>query len=59
MTTRATGSVPSVPDFHTHRTTNPAELRETQRRPGFKDTFSALQVRNFRLLVSGLLLGYG
>ena len=56
MTTRATGSVPSVPDFHTHRTTNPAELRETQRRPGFKDTFSALQVRNFRLLVSGLLV---
>ena len=56
MTTRATGSVPSVSDFHTHRTTTPAGLRETQRRPGFKDTFSALQVRNFRLLVSGLLV---
>jgi MFS family permease len=56
LTTRATGSVPSVSDFHTHRTTTPAELRETQRRPGFKDTFSALQVRNFRLLVSGLLV---
>jgi len=56
LTTRATGSVPSVPDFHTHRSTNPAEVRETQRRPGFKDTFSALQIRNFRLLVSGLLV---
>lgn len=56
MTTRATGTVPSVPDFHTHRRTSSAELRETQRRPGFKDTFSALQVRNFRLLVSGLLV---
>ena len=56
MTTRATGTVPSVPDFHTHRTTASTDLRETQRRPGFKDTFSALQVRNFRLLVSGLLV---
>ena len=55
MTTRATGSVPSASDFHTHRSTNPVEVRETQRRPGFKETFSALQVRNFRLLVSGLL----
>ena len=58
MTTRATGSVPSVPDFHTHRNTpppGPGELSPAQRRPGFRDTFSALQVRNFRLLVSGLL----
>ncbi|TDD17317.1 MFS transporter [Kribbella turkmenica] len=53
MTTRATGTAPSVPDFHTHRSTSPAE---PQRRPGFRDTFSALQVRNFRLLVSGLLV---
>ena len=59
MTTRATGSVHPVPDFHTHRST----LRDTQqtpvealRRPGFRDTFSALQVRNFRLLVSGLFV---
>jgi MFS family permease len=59
LTTRATGTVPSVPDFHTHRTTSkPAsgEIPATQRRPGFRDTFSALQVRNFRLLVSGLLV---
>ncbi|GAB2661123.1 MFS transporter [Kribbella swartbergensis] len=56
MTTRATGTVPSVPDFHTHRSTSSSDLREAQRRPGFKDTFSALQVRNFRLLVSGLLV---
>lgn len=58
MTTRATGSVPSVPDFHTHRNTTPppGELPPPQRRPGFRDTFSALQVRNFRLLVSGLLV---
>ena len=56
MTTRATGTVPST-DFHLHRTTDSTSLRETQqRRPGFKDTFSALQVRNFRLLVSGLLV---
>jgi MFS family permease len=56
LTTRATsGSVPST-DFHLHRTTDRTEFRETQRRPGFKDTFSALQVRNFRLLVSGLLV---
>jgi MFS family permease len=57
LTTRATsGSVPST-DFHLHRTTETTELRESQaRRPGFKDTFSALQVRNFRLLVSGLLV---
>jgi len=58
LTTRATGSVPSVPDFHTHRNTpppSPGELPPAQRRPGFRDTFSALQVRNFRLLVSGLL----
>ncbi|TCO35554.1 putative MFS family arabinose efflux permease [Kribbella steppae] len=53
MTTRATGTVPSAPDFHTHRRTSSAE---PQRRPGFRDTFSALQVRNFRLLVSGLLV---
>ncbi|WP_433167599.1 MFS transporter [Kribbella sp. CA-247076] len=53
MTSRATGSVPSVPDFHTHRSTRPAE---PQRRPGFRETFSALEVRNFRLLVSGLLV---
>jgi MFS family permease len=33
-----------------------SELRAAQRRPGFRDTFSALQVRNFRLLVSGLLV---
>ena len=57
MTTRATsGSVPST-DFHLHRTTDRTEFRDSQRRPGFKDTFSALQVRNFRLLVSGLLVG--
>jgi MFS family permease len=56
LTTRATGTVPSVSDFHTHRTTTADEVREPQRRPGFKDTFSALQVRNFRLLVSGLLV---
>lgn len=61
MTTRATGSVHPVPDFHTHRpATAPAarsgELSPSQRRPGFRDTFSALQVRNFRLLVSGLLV---
>ncbi|WUJ68440.1 MFS transporter [Kribbella soli] len=56
MTTRATsGSVPST-DFHLHRTTDRTEFRESQRRPGFKDTFSALRVRNFRLLVSGLLV---
>ncbi|MFD3399575.1 MFS transporter [Kribbella sp. NPDC058693] len=57
MTTRATsGSVPST-DFHLHRTTDSTRLRDTQaRRPGFKDTFSALRVRNFRLLVSGLLV---
>ncbi|TDO44591.1 putative MFS family arabinose efflux permease [Kribbella sp. VKM Ac-2527] len=57
MSTRATGSV-HVPDFHTHRTNPPSppgELPPAQRRPGFRDTFSALQVRNFRLLVSGLL----
>ena len=54
MTTRATGSVPST-DFHLHRPTDSTKLRE-QRRPGFKDTFSALRVRNFRLLVSGLLV---
>ena len=53
MTTRATGTVPSVPDFHTHRSTT---TPPTDRRPGFRDTFSALQVRNFRLLVSGLLV---
>ena len=61
MTTRATGSVHPVPDFHTHRpaaspAARPAELSPAQRRPGFRDTFSALQVRNFRLLVSGLLV---
>ncbi|HEY3563290.1 MAG TPA: MFS transporter [Kribbella sp.] len=56
MTTRATGTVPST-DFHRHRPTDSTKLRETQaRRPGFKDTFSALRVRNFRLLVSGLLV---
>lgn len=56
MTTRATGTVPST-DFHLHRSTDSSKLRETQaRRPGFKDTFSALRVRNFRLLVSGLLV---
>ena len=56
MTTRATGTVPST-DFHLHRPTDSTKLRETQaRRPGFKDTFSALRVRNFRLLVSGLLV---
>jgi MFS family permease len=56
LTTRATGTVPST-DFHLHRTTDSGKLRETQaRRPGFKDTFSALRVRNFRLLVSGLLV---
>jgi MFS family permease len=53
LTTRATGTVPSAPDFHTHRRTSPSE---SQRRPGFRDTFTALQVRNFRLLVSGLLV---
>jgi MFS family permease len=53
LTTRATGTVPSVPDFHTHRSTT---TPPTDRRPGFRDTFSALQVRNFRLLVSGLLV---
>ncbi|GAA1584754.1 MFS transporter [Kribbella sancticallisti] len=61
MTTRATGSVPPVPDFHTHRpatspVARPAELSPAQRRPGFRDTFSALQVRNFRLLVCGLFV---
>lgn len=57
MTTRATGTVPST-DFHLHRPTDTTNHpRETQaRRPGFKDTFSALRVRNFRLLVSGLLV---
>ncbi|WP_427895312.1 MFS transporter [Kribbella sp. GL6] len=56
MTSRATGTVPST-DFHLHRPTDSTKLRETQaRRPGFKDTFSALRVRNFRLLVSGLLV---
>jgi MFS family permease len=57
LTTRATGTVPST-DFHLHRPTDTTKhLRETQtRRPGFKDTFSALRVRNFRLLVSGLLV---
>jgi MFS family permease len=58
LTTRATGSVP-VPDFHTHRSTprtTPGELPPTQRRPGFRETFSALEVRNFRLLVSGLFV---
>lgn len=54
MTTRATGSVHPVPDFHTHRTSSTPG--DTTRRPGFRDTFSALQVRNFRLLVSGLLV---
>ncbi|MEU4602082.1 MFS transporter [Kribbella sp. NPDC023972] len=56
MTSRATGTVPSVPDFHTHNSKTSSELRAAQRRPGFRDTFSALQVRNFRLLVSGLLV---
>ncbi|HEY0693186.1 MAG TPA: MFS transporter [Kribbella sp.] len=52
MTTRATGSVHPSADFHTHRpATEPA-----QRRPGWRDTFSALQVRNFRLLVTGLFV---
>ena len=55
MTTRATGTVQSAPDFHTHRATSPPS-GIPQRRPGFTDTFSALQVRNFRLLVSGLLI---
>ncbi|WBQ02922.1 MFS transporter [Kribbella sp. CA-293567] len=54
MTTRATGSVHPVPDFHTHRST--AHSPASGRRPGFRDTFSALQVRNFRLLVSGLFV---
>jgi MFS family permease len=61
LTTRATGTVHPVPDFHTHRGTNTrrsttGDLPAAQRRPGFRDTFSALQVRNFRLLVSGLLV---
>jgi MFS family permease len=55
LNSRATGTVPST-DLHLHRTTDPTKLPEPQRRPGFKDTFSALQVRNFRLLVSGLLV---
>jgi MFS family permease len=55
LTTRATGTVPST-DFHTHRTTKTTEVPEAQRRPGFKDTFKALEIRNFRLLVSGLLV---
>ncbi|MGW1346625.1 MFS transporter [Kribbella sp. NPDC002412] len=53
MTSRATGTVPSVPDFHTH---NSKTATDTRRRPGFRETFSALEVRNFRLLVSGLLV---
>lgn len=59
MTTRATGSVHPVPDFHTHRTTSPPDpdqLPPAQRRPGFRESFSALQVRNFRLLVSGIFI---
>ncbi|TWD83066.1 putative MFS family arabinose efflux permease [Kribbella amoyensis] len=58
LSTRATGSVQSVPDFHTHNPppATPDTLPPAQRRPGFRDTFSALQVRNFRLLVSGLLV---
>ncbi|MEU4393232.1 MFS transporter [Kribbella sp. NPDC023855] len=55
MTTRATGSVHPVPDFHTHRTST-TRPDDSRRRPGFRDTFSALQVRNFRLLVSGLFV---
>ncbi|HEU4946179.1 MAG TPA: MFS transporter [Kribbella sp.] len=65
MTTRATGSVHHTADFHTHRTTAspssasptaPDELPQSQRRPGLQATFSALQVRNFRLFVAGLLV---
>ena len=61
MTTRASGSVHPVLDFHTHRpagnpAARPEELPPAQRRPGFRDTFSALQVRNFRLLVCGLFV---
>jgi MFS family permease len=57
LTTRATGSVHPVPDFHTHRTpATPDEIPAAQRRPGFRETFSALEVRNFRLLVSGLFV---
>ncbi|WP_328321968.1 MFS transporter [Kribbella sp. NBC_00382] len=55
MTTRATGSVHPVADFHTHRTIT-AKPEDALKRPGFRDTFSALQVRNFRLLVSGLFV---
>jgi MFS family permease len=54
LTTRATGSVHPVPDFHTHRSAVPSP--DAGKRPGFRDTFSALQVRNFRLLVSGLFV---
>jgi len=58
LTTRASGPVHPVPDGHTHRTTPQpptGELPPAQRRPGFRETFKALEVRNFRLLVSGLL----
>ncbi|NEA33421.1 MFS transporter [Streptomyces sp. SID13031] len=55
MTTRATGSVHPVPDFHTHRTAG-SSPEDARKRPGFRETFSALQVRNFRLLVSGLFV---
>jgi MFS family permease len=59
LTTRASGPVHPVPDCHTHRTTPQApagEIPPTQRRPGFRETFTALEVRNFRLLVSGLFV---
>ncbi|TDD47193.1 MFS transporter [Kribbella antibiotica] len=51
MTTRTSGPVREA-DTHTHNT----QHSEPNRRPGFRETFSALQVRNFRLLVSGLLV---
>lgn len=68
MTTRATGSVHHAADFHPHRTTAPATASATPsgtpaagppegpRRPGWRETFTALQVRNFRLFVAGLFV---
>jgi len=56
LTTRASGTVRPEPAIDNHSHPHPAKISEPLRRPGFRDTFSALQVRNFRLLVSGLLV---
>jgi MFS family permease len=64
LTTRATGSVHSAADLNTHRTattTTPTttagdDVPASRRRPGWRETFSALEVRNFRLFVTGLFV---